>query len=556
MKKVTVQTKNMYGDLVIDLNNRFNRRKYVIKGISISSIIKHTITLLLLELARDNALMHLQSVTTQVGKWFYQVNEWQDESEDEKWFLSFKIAWLTVIALKKNQYITINGYGWDDRTYTIDYDKCGSILNIDEILIGYKEPQEFIAYSTKSGKTNTRTNKEVVKYLQNVAVTFDESYIKKAKRFKNKNHYLDYLLEHNGTYYNTIMNDQRGRYYYKSSVGNIHSPSHEKAFLRFAHSKLLDDRGNYWLKLAVANELSNSNDGKRIKDYPNDTKIKLSTALLKTGKEKLTPLGKMLNDVKPSSITNVMVGFDMVSSGPAIMGIITKCKTTSRNCGLTGERRSPAMELRTRMRVSNGNAKASIMTHTYGSQSVPKRIFSTKVHKFYDNVEDILPGANLYLNMMKELWKVNSHRDEISYTIADKDVQYYINKDMKRKVNTIFQEKKRTNFISTTHKWSVRGINKDSRAFGVNILHSIDPLLVEQVVLNMKKYGISDMLVNHDCYYVHPNDVDKLMQSYREAILWLYDQDILAQLEESFDCKLSYIGDLNRSHIDTTHSLV
>jgi hypothetical protein len=107
-----------------------------------------------------------------------------------------------------------------------------------------------------------------------------------------------------------------------------------------------------------------------------------------------------------------LVGLDACASGVAILGILSGCKTTAKNTGLTGNKRMDFYKVCTDTMnemihddvvVNRADAKLATMTSYYGSKAKPKEIFgedTDELMAFYAAQETIAPGA---CNLMKEL---------------------------------------------------------------------------------------------------------------------------------------------------------
>lgn len=124
-----------------------------------------------------------------------------------------------------------------------------------------------------------------------------------------------------------------------------------------------------------------------------------------------------------------LVGLDACASGVAIMGILTGCPTTSKNTGVIGTKRMDFYSECTKamnelliedIEVNRADAKASSMTHFYGSKAKPKEIFgeeTDELRAFYAAQETIAPGACYLMRELLDSWQ--PYALEHSHTLPD-----------------------------------------------------------------------------------------------------------------------------------------
>lgn len=82
-------------------------------------------------------------------------------------------------------------------------------------------------------------------------------------------------------------------------------------------------------------------------------------------------------------------------------------------------------------------------------------------------------------------------------------------------------------------------VMKQKNAFPPNYIHSLDSSHMMLTSLHCERAKITFVSV-HDCYWTHPNSVEKMSQICREQFVALHSQPILEDLSEFLVRKYSY----------------
>lgn len=115
--------------------------------------------------------------------------------------------------------------------------------------------------------------------------------------------------------------------------------------------------------------------------------------------------------------TGYMVGHDACASGIQILSALSGCKTSARNCGLTGQKRQDVYtnayawmneKLNVVGRLIRKVVKTALMTSMYGSQAQPKSAFgegTPTLDMFYKMQDVLLPGVRALRDDIQTLWQ-------------------------------------------------------------------------------------------------------------------------------------------------------
>jgi DNA-directed RNA polymerase len=99
--------------------------------------------------------------------------------------------------------------------------------------------------------------------------------------------------------------------------------------------------------------------------------------------------------------------------------------------------------------------------------------------------------------------------------------------------------------INLNHYYYISEANPDYKGLVARIVHYIDGWIASEMV-NRSNFDIVQVF---DKFYCHPNNVDRMRETYREIMLDLYDMDLLKVICEQFNVPYKEVGDLKREHI-------
>ena len=226
--------------------------------------------------------------------------------------------------------------------------------------------------------------------------------------------------------------------------------------------------------------------------------------------------------------TGHLVGLDASASGAQMMAVLISCKTTARNTGVIGSRKKDMysivvkeMEkiLGTKVDVSRSAVKDASMPHFYGSKKQPKLVFgegTPELAAFYQAQYKVAPGACDLLQIIKACWQPNV--DEHSWVMPD-GFQVRVPVIQTKREDVYFPElEAELIFQSSEVKGKPKGIS-----LCANIVHSVDAYVMREVV----KRCNFEMLVIHDEYMAHPNNMNTVRQTYADVLAEIAESDTL-----------------------------
>jgi hypothetical protein len=185
--------------------------------------------------------------------------------------------------------------------------------------------------------------------------------------------------------------------------------------------------------------------------------------------------------------TGHLTGLDACASGIAILGILAGCHTTSKNCGVIGQKRMDmygecTKEMNTLVidiiEVPRNEVKDAQMPHFYGSKAQPKIIFgeeTDELYAFYEAQETVAPGACHSMREFLGSWQ--SFALEHSHTCPDGyDSRVPVLTKMKTKLEIDELDHTTLTYIYEDNIGEEKGL-----AVAANMTHAVDGFLVREV---------------------------------------------------------------------------
>jgi hypothetical protein len=182
--------------------------------------------------------------------------------------------------------------------------------------------------------------------------------------------------------------------------------------------------------------------------------------------------------------TGYMVGHDACASGIQILAALSGCKTSARNCGLTGQKRQDIYtnayawmneKLNTVGTLVRKVVKLALMTSMYGSQRQPKDAFgegTTTLEMFYKMQDVILPGVRALRDDIQTLWQ--PFAADHSWTLADGyDVVIKVMEKVTTSVPFLGQHVEVDRYVN---QGTEKGIS-----LVANVTHSVDGMVVREM---------------------------------------------------------------------------
>jgi len=186
--------------------------------------------------------------------------------------------------------------------------------------------------------------------------------------------------------------------------------------------------------------------------------------------------------------TGYMVGFDAVSSGVQLMGVMVNCITTAMNTGLihqdvrsdlyTTGQHAMNDKLASKLAIPRADMKQAIMTYFYGSKAEPEALFgedTDELKAFYSALRDIAPGAVKVMNMLLNAWQ--PYALDHSWYLPDGYHAYVpVNEhlDMKVEVDELAH-------ATFTHRVEINQGSQEGLSLAANIVHSVDGMVVREM---------------------------------------------------------------------------
>lgn len=218
---------------------------------------------------------------------------------------------------------------------------------------------------------------------------------------------------------------------------------------------------------------------------------------------------------------NHIMGLDATASGLQIMGAMSCCRSSAAATNLidTGKREDVYTSVGEQMSkllnipIDRKEIKKPIMTYFYGSTAVPKKVFGegAQLAAFHEALGTMLPGPTKLMSLLQEQWNPNAIRH--MWAMPDGHVAY-VPVSAKEDKGLEIDEADHLRF---TYRAEVVKPLLKSRSLAANIIHSIDGWICREMVKGAKEQGFY-LATIHDCFYAHPNHMNKVRQLYRECM--------------------------------------
>jgi hypothetical protein len=494
-----------------------------------------------------NRDMSLHQTAQELGRWIHR------ENEHIKIDRCLRIAYSVLYGLSKTD--AVNARFLYDR-YIEFSDACVVEKDIQQPTIKPLKSNEYNLF-TSNRSSATEANHDVIDKLNSVSLVLDIPIIEDDNPTWFKDSIIPKWIDKE--FYVHYKIDQGGRVYANSYDINPQGDDYRKACISLANKEKIDSIGLYWLQIAISSIYGNDKlCWKARMDWFQDNKqaiLKDPVALSKSAKDPAQFIKMVQEYVKSISSNNyksgVLIGMDMVSSGLALNSLITRDPKGCRLCNITHKRRNDPRKVIVNAlgQYEDKLVKASMMQHSYWGVSTPKNVFGNDYDLFLNTMKDNFAGAEAFMDLCKRAFvKHYADKDNITYVLNGR----LYSRDIYNKVSVDIGKCLMDDeiYITSTHTWYEKSANKRYRGIVAGITHTLDSILLEKIV----ELFPHDIVVNHDKFFCHPNYMDELRIVFKEAILWFYNQDFLAQLENQWDLKCEYRGDLKRSSITAEYA--
>jgi DNA-directed RNA polymerase len=225
---------------------------------------------------------------------------------------------------------------------------------------------------------------------------------------------------------------------------------------------------------------------------------------------------RALDDALNKVPSGHLVSLDATASGIQIMSALAGCEEGCMNTNLIDTKvrqdvytnMAGEMSNQTNSHITRSQLKKPVMTFFYGSTAQPKRIFGEgdQLNHFYNTMQAQLPGAFNLMGIMQAAW--GSDVLEYGWTLPDghhAGFKVMVSETKKIEVGEM-------NGATFSHSAYVNKPTPKGLSLAANIIHSIDGFICRE----MYRRCDFEMLAIHDSFWCHPNDMQKLRQTYND----------------------------------------
>lgn len=361
--------------------------------------------------------------------------------------------------------------------------------------------------------------------------------------------------------YDQYGTDGVARIYSESRVSIQHKATHNH--LEFANKKALNSVGKKYVKLLIVDKEGYKIDGNKPTEEQALEYFDANEAEIATRHPKLYTM------LKSRKHTGFILEVDAQTQGPSIYGMVGHHFNLLNMTGLIGDsyRTDLYLSLARYLNKAIGqdifnrsNVKSALMTKGYGAgyktimfgdgdidsdtgdftikaksvKQIPLMetaqkhgITDTKLiwTAFMKAMKTLVPEV-LEMQARLELLASNHKGNIVSCVMPDgAEVSVIDQKMEKRVVKWIGSDMK---VHRVTHARMVPDYD-NTKSLAPRFIQAIDAYILRLVVRHMESLGLS-IQVNHDGYFVHPNDVEHVQEGYRLAVLDVMKRDLLTDM--------------------------
>lgn len=415
---------------------------------------------------------------------------------------------------------------------------------------GYLSTRHCAILGDKENKVNDSVNYSVLNKLQSVAYTLSSlrNVNDEEKKLVDSSFYAfrkELLTQYiDKPMYFVWQYDKRGRAYSHGYHLNIQADEYGKSLLEFYNRKPLTKRGIYWLKISIANHYGLDKETWKVRENWVTKNISKIISDLDSYCDKADEpfmfrkaIEAWIDGVIHKKPIGYIAQFDATTSGVQIASALMKDRQGLKYSNLVGHRTrydfyslvaNRILELVPKSTLFKGMTpneirkfvKPSIMTYYYNSQANPKETFgedTPELKAFYKTLKTLAKGADEFMELGNRSW--DNNLDVNYWELPDGHVSYCPVMETVKKRVSIDELKGQVTFMFNQQQASERRF----RSLVPNLVHSYDAWVLREVI-SKSKFDVAPI---HDCFGIHPNDVDEVRRLYRHAIA-----DIVENVEE------------------------
>jgi len=312
----------------------------------------------------------------------------------------------------------------------------------------------------------------------------------------------------------------------------------------------LTNSGLYWLKIDIAN--CYGLDKELFEDRISwvDRNLLTLETLIDTADSKLEYI-KAITALRSHELgqdVHHYMYLDCSNQALQLYAVLTSCLDTAKVCNLGGFNglmtdayTMISVSLNNKFRTdifTRKNCKRSLMTTLYGKQNGGDTILEdmldeelTKLYNlgidsdtlnlaFKESMYDIAPNAMKAMKLIQAL--NNEHIGTYNWVMPDGfRVKYDVRSNQEFEGKRVSAKGIEFSFHTTNKVYKPSRFNA---GMAPNVIHSIDGYIVRELVRRMEDKFITPI---HDAYAVHPNDIDFMINNYKDIMIELLNSEIL-----------------------------